>query len=65
VNDMTAWRKPERPEHIVGNRRAAGSFGGIPVLYLVLAEFSFHVPTKGSAAIDTPANARRTNMSLL
>src|SRR5260370_6704314 len=41
------------------------SFGGIPVLYLVLAEFSFHVPTKGSAAIDRPANARSTNTSLL
>src|SRR5216684_2699093 len=41
------------------------SFGGIPVLYLVLAEFSFHVPTKRSAAINAPANARSTNTTLL
>src|SRR5438876_11227686 len=41
------------------------SFGAIPVLYLDLAEFSFHVPTKGSAAINPPANARSTNTSLL
>src|SRR5947208_4154432 len=41
------------------------SFGGIPVLYLLLAEFSFHVPTKGSAAINAAANANRTNTSLV
>src|SRR3954447_19172407 len=40
------------------------SFDGIPVWYLVLAEFSFHVPTKGSAAINAAVNANRTNRSL-